>query len=378
MHSLLSSRADRAASRPPDFPTLRSWFAGGILLFTLLGAQWSAASAIGRSSPAAANGAGSAAGAIQPAAVVQLRKVDRLVVAEGLIESSRQATVAAQVNGVVLQTLLDAGQAVRKGQLLAVIDPREVTAGRDAAAAQVGVAESRVTDARQAWERTRSLRERNFVSQAALDQAKAALDAAEAGLRAARAGEAMAGVQQQHARVVAPQDGVIAARLVEVGELASPGRPLFIIHQPGDLRVVASFPASLPLDMRALRIASIEAPALGRTLQAGKVTVLPAADARDLSRRIRIDLDDEAGLVPGLSVKVSLALESVERLVVPTGAISWRGELATVRVQAADGRTVLRQVRLGDAFAGGWTEVLAGLSAGERVSTTTTPLRKAP
>lgn len=370
MQSLLHSRPRPADSRTRDPRALRPWFAVGMLSFALWGAQWITASAIGLTSPAAASGAGTAPG--QPATAVQLRKVDRLVVAEGLIESSRQATVAAQVNGVVVQALVDAGQSVRKGQLLAVIDPREVTAGRDAAAAQVGVADSRVADARQAWERTRSLRERNFVSQAALDQAKAALDAAEAGLRAARAGEALAGVQQQHARVVAPQDGVVAARLAEVGELASPGRPLFIIHQPGDLRVVASVPASLPLDGRMLRVAAIDAPALGRTLQAGKVTVLPAADARDLSRRIRIDLNDETGLVPGLAVKVSLALESVERLVVPTGAVTWRGELATVRVQSADGRTVLRQVRVGDAYAGGWTEVLAGLSAGERVLTTTT------
>lgn len=381
MQSLLHSRPSPAVSRTRDPRALRPWLAVGVLSVALSGAQSGAASAIGLTSPVAANGAGTAPG--QPDTTVQLRKVDRLFIAEGLIESSRQATVAAQVNGVVVQALVDAGQSVRKGQLLAVIDPREVTAGRDAAAAQVGVADSRVADARQAWERTRSLRERNFVSQAALDQAKAALDAAEAGLRAARAGEALAGVQQQHARVVAPQDGVVAARLAEVGELASPGRPLFIIHQPGDLRVVASVPASLPLEGRALRVAAIDAPVLGRTLQAGKVTVLPAADARDLSRRIRIDLNDETALVPGLAVKVSLALESVDRLVVPTGAVNWRGELATVRVQTADGRTILRQVRLGDAYAGGWTEVLAGLSAGERVltttsTTTTTTVRKTP
>lgn len=313
---------------------------------------------------------------------VQTRRVDRIVVAEGLVESSHQATVAAQVSGVVVQTLVDAGQMVRKGQLLAVIDPREVTAGRDAAAAQVGVAASRATDARQAWERTRSLRERNFVSQAALDQAKAALDAAEAGVRAARAGEALAGVQQQHARVVAPQDGVVAARLAEVGELAAPGRPLFVIHQPGDLRVVAIVPASLSPDARGLRVAAIEVPALRRALNPGVVTVLPTADARDLSRRIRVDLGQEAGLVPGMAVKVSLALETVERLVVPADAITWRGELATVRVAAGEGRMLLRQVRTGDTYAGGWVEILAGLTAGERVlsagATTNANIRQAP
>lgn len=321
---------------------------------------------------ASAQGA-SVAGVSAP---VEIRQVDRVFVAEGVVESSRQSTVAAQVNGVLVQTLVDAGQTVRKGQLLAVIDPREVAAGKDAAAAQVGVAASRLADARQAFERTRSLRERNFVSQAALDQAKAALDAAESGLRAARAGDALAGVQQQHARVTAPQDGVVAARLAEVGDLAAPGRPLFIIHQPGDLRVVASVPASLPLDARTLRVATIQVPAMGRTMPPGRVTVLPAADARDLSRRIRVDVGPASGLVPGMAAKVSIALETVERLVVPSAALSWRGDLATVRVVAADGRTLLRQVRVGDAYAGGWVEVLAGLSAGERVIVTDANIRK--
>lgn len=309
---------------------------------------------------------------------VQLRRVDRLMVAEGLVESSRQATVAAQVNGLVVQTLVDAGQPVRKGQLLAVIDPREVTAGRDAAAAQVGVAESRAADARQAWERSRALRERNFVSQAALDQAKAALDTAEAGVRAARAGETLAGVQQQHARVLAPQDGVVTARMTEAGELATPGRPLFSLHQPGDLRVVVSVPASLPLDGQAVRVAAIDLPAQKRAIAPGKLTVLPAADARDLSRRLRIDLGAEPGLVPGMAVKVSLALDTVERLVVPADAILWRGELATVRVAAAEGHSLLRQVRVGESYAGGWVEVLAGLSAGERVWAANANIRKSP
>lgn len=316
----------------------------------------------------------------RPSATVsaEVRSVDRLVMAEGLVESSRQATVAAQVSGVVVQTLVDAGQTVRKGQLLAVIDSREVTAGRDAAAAQVGVAESRVADARQGWERARSLREKNFVSQAALDQAKAALDAAEAGLRAARAGETLAGVQRQHARVVAPQDGVVTARLAEVGELAAPGRPLFFVHQPSDLRVVVSLPASLLLDVRALRISAVEVPVLGRSVAPGKVTVLPAADARDLSRRVRIDLAAEPGLVPGVPARVALALDTVERLVVPTAVVNWRGELATVRVVGADGRPTLRQVRLGDSYAGGWIEVLAGLTAGERVLPATANIRTSP
>jgi RND family efflux transporter MFP subunit len=309
---------------------------------------------------------------------VRLQRVDRLLLAEGLVESSHQATVAAQVNGLVVQTLVDAGQAVRKGQLLALIDPREVAAGRDVAQAQVGMAESRAREARQAWERTRSLRERNFVSEAALDQAKAALDTAEAGLRAARAGEALAGVQQQHARVLAPQDGIVAARLAEVGELATPGRPLFIVHQPGDLRVVVSLPASMPLDARAptIRVTAVDIPALDHSVQPGTVTLLPAVDVRDQSRRLRIDLGAEPGLVPGMAAKVSLTRETVERLAVPVSAITWRGELATVRVVAADGQQLLRQVRLGDTFAGGWIEVLSGLAAGERLLLADANIRK--
>ncbi len=291
--------------------------------------------------------------------------------ADGIIESTQQASVAAQVNGVILDTRVDAGDKVVKGQLLATIDAREVQAGRDAARAQVAAAQSRVTEARQAWERTKSLRERNFVSQAALDQARAALDSADASLKATQSGEVLAGVQQGHARVVATQDGVIAARLAEAGELAVPGRPLFVIHQPGSLRVVASVPSSVQLGVAGPRVAEVVIPALGKSVVPGKILVLPAVDSRDLSRRIRVEIDAAAGLIPGLipgmTAKVSLVLDSVERLVVPAATIVWRGDVAAVRVQSADGRPLLRQVRLGESYAGGWVEVLAGVTAGERL-----------
>jgi multidrug resistance efflux pump len=88
--------------------------------------------------------------------------------AEALVEAVNQATLAAQVSGRVVEVRVDAGQAVRKGDLLMKIDAREAKEAAAAAAAVFG-------NARAHYQRTLGLRQQGFVSQAAVDKAKADL-----------------------------------------------------------------------------------------------------------------------------------------------------------------------------------------------------------
>lgn len=304
-----------------------------------------------------------------PVVPVELRTVEDFYAADAVVEAVRQATVSAQIAGTITQFYVDAGDRVKRGQLLARIDTRETDAQVAASRAGVAQAEAAAVQARLNYERTRSLVAQNFVSQAALDKADADYKAALAALEAARAGSAQALTARSFAEVRAPIDGVVSQRLMELGELATPGKPLLALHDPGALRAVGSLPQFVLPRAAKVHKASVELPAADRIVAATRVTVLPAADARLLSTLIRADLpaDLPPGVVPGTAAKIRVPLETARKLVMPVDALIRRGELTAVHVVGADGAPQLRQVRVGPAYEGGVVEVLAGLAEGERV-----------
>ena len=314
--------------------------------------------------------AAAAVSAAQPqAATVDLREVDEVYAADAVIESLRQATVSAQISGVLTQLTVDAGDRVRRGQLLALIDTREADANVVTAGAEVVRAEAALAQAQLEYDRTKSLVAQNFVSQAALDKADADLKTARAALDAARAGTMQAVTGRSFAELRAPIDGVVSRRLMELGELASPGRGVVEIHDPAALRAVGTIPQYvLPRTARVER-AEIELPSVGKRVKAVKVTVLPAADPRLLSTQVRADLPAELppGIVPGTAAKVLVPIGRSRKLVVPAAAVVRRGELTAVYV-LVDSTRQLRQVRVGNRVDGDAVEVLAGLAAGERVA----------
>jgi RND family efflux transporter MFP subunit len=315
--------------------------------------------------------AGSPSRAQTPAAsaAVELCEVEDVYAADAVIESVRQATVSAQIAGQLTQLHVDAGDRVRRGQLLARIDTREADAQLASARAQVAQAEAALAQAQLNHERTKSLVAQNFLSQSALDKADADLKTARAALDAARAGTTQAATGRSFAELRAPIDGVVTRRLMEPGELATPGRGVVEIHDPAALRAVGTIPQFvLPRTARVER-AEVELPSLQRRIKAARVMVLPAADARLLSTQVRAELpaDVPAGIVPGTAAKVLVPIGRSQKLVVPAAAVVRRSELTAVYV-LVDGARQLRQVRVGNAVADGSVEVLAGLAAGERVA----------
>jgi RND family efflux transporter MFP subunit len=303
-------------------------------------------------------------------ATVELREVDEVYAADAIVESVRQATVSAQIAGQLTQLAVDAGDRVRRGQLLARIDTREADAQVASASAQVAQAEAALAQAKIEHDRTRSLVAQGFVSQSALDKAEADLKTARATVDAARAGTTQAATGRSFAELRAPIDGVVTRRLMEPGELATPGRGVLEIHDPAALRAVGTIPQFvLPRTARVDR-AVIELPSLQRRLTAARVTMLPAADPRLLSTQIRADLpaDAPAGVVPGTAAKVLVPIGRSRKLVVPEAAVFRRSELTAVYVLTGSGVRQLRQVRVGNRVSDDAVEVLAGLSAGERVA----------
>ncbi len=292
-------------------------------------------------------------------AAVELREIELTYPAEGVVEAVKQATLAAQAPGRVVEVRADAGDAVKQGQLLMRIDARE-------AAESYAASQATLANAKAHFERTKNLYEQKFISQAALDKA-------EADYRAARAGSGAAAASASHASIVSPLTGFVAQRHAERGEMATPGSPLITVYDPKGLRVISSIPQYKLAEVRASLRAKIEFPGSGKWIDAVKVEVLPAADPRTHTVQARAYLpanlpDSLTGVIPGMFARAHFVTGSAKKLLVPAAAVLRRGEVTAVYVIDEKNAARLRQVRLSELLAGGFHEVLAGLAAGEKVA----------
>lgn len=286
---------------------------------------------------------------------LEVREVDLAYPAEAVVEAVRQATVAAQVQGRVIEVQADAGQRVAKGQLLMRIDAREAAEGAAASQAQLAQAKA-------AYERTKSLHAQKFLSAAALDKA-------EADYKAAQAAAGASGATLTHATVTAPIAGIVAQRHAELGEMAAPGRPLVTVYDPKGLRLIANIPQYKLAEIRKSGRARVEFPETGLWLDAARVEILPTADVRSHTVTARLYLPEGVeNVIPGMAARAHFVTGGGKKLTVPPKAVLRRGEVTGVYVVDAQGMPRLRQVRLGEMLGNGELEVLAGLAAGERVS----------
>lgn len=325
----------------------------------------------------AADPAPASAGPQVPVVAVGAQAVAGSAEFDGSLQAVRQSVLSAQASGRIATLSVKAGDRVKAGQVLAVIDDRATQAGVAQAQAGVAQADANLANAKAAYERTRDLRAQGFIAQAALDTALAQYKAAQAGAAAARAGQTQASVAQGFTRLTAPWDGWVLATHAEAGALAMPGAPIVTVYAPQPIRAVVYVPASQQaLALQAGKI-EVQLPGTDRWVAPVSKTTVPAADPVSQTVEWRLNLSDAdgAGQVPGRQVKVrfvgSAAQTAPQRLVVPATALLRRGELTGVYVVTAKGDAAkgfaLRAVRTG-ATHGEGVEVLAGLKAGDQVA----------
>jgi RND family efflux transporter MFP subunit len=307
-----------------------------------------------------------------PVAPAQVTTVGSGFEMDGVIQPVKQSTVSAQASGRIVTLAVKAGEPVRAGQLLATIDDRETQTGMQRSKAQVAQAQAELRNAQANFDRTRDLLAKGFISAAAMDTADAQLKSAQANRDQAVAGERQSGLTQGFTRVTAPFDAFVLQTLSEVGDLAFPGKPLLVIYAPLPLRAVVQVPVSRSVQVQASAAVEVQLRAADGALQwfrPAQVNHLPAADAVSQTVEWRLELPATAakGLLPGQQVRVRFAAGQAQRLVIPASAVLRRGELTAVYV-ASDKGFSLKAIRLGVEHGSQGVEVLAGLSATDRVA----------
>ena len=319
----------------------------------------------------------------------------------GTVEARRSWMVGPTVPGRVLSVKVDVGDIVKKGQLLAEMDPVDLDerlGALDAALARAGstqtAALAQVADATARRElatinakRNQDLAAQNFISPGALESRMQEKASAEAALQAAMANLAGAGQdinrqkaeraallqQRSNVRLLAPTDGVVTTRDAEAGSTVVAGQPVLRMIDPGSLwvklRVDQGRSVGLGTDLKASIVLRSQphTPLNGRV---ARVELLADTVTEERIAQVAFDaLPAGSAITPsvGEMAEVTLQLPTTEKsLVVPNASIQRvQGQTGVWRLE--DGKPVFAAVRLGANNLEGQVQILDGLAAGDTV-----------
>ncbi len=299
----------------------------------------------------------------------------------GTIHAHESAVLSAQVMGRVQQVLVHEGDSVKAGQTLAVLDDASMRASVDQAQAaakavegQQAAAQSQADLAQSTLVRYQQLQAQKSVSPQEMDEvsrraqaAAAQVQAIHAQAQAAQAQETSARTMLGYTRIRAPFGGIVTARMVDPGALASPGVPLLQVDSAGALELQTTVDESVISHVRKGMAIPITVDAAPGTAISGTVSeIVPAADPSSHSFLVKIALPHSAQLRAGMYGTAAIPTGSHQAILVPRSAVLLRGSLNCAYVLDADGIAQLRYITLGSTQ-GSMVEVLSGVSPGEKL-----------
>jgi multidrug efflux system membrane fusion protein len=318
--------------------------------------------------------------AAQPPRPVLVVRADAAVgpVADGLtayageIRAREETTLSFRIGGKVIRREVDVGDRVRRGDLLAELDPGDLQLQVESLQAQRIAADAQLARARADHARIVSLAKDQLVSRSSLDQQTAALRAAEGQAHAARAQFDLARNQSGYSQLRAPQDGIIANRQIEAGQVVDAGKGAFTLAVDGGREVAFALPETTIRDFGVGQPVVIELWSVQGQRLSGRIReIAPAADAQTRTYAARATLD------PGIAQRIDLgqsarvyipAAQNGDVMRLPLSAVH-RGDNDTTVVWVVDPKTpkVRRvPVRIGPYAATGVT-VLSGLESADWV-----------
>lgn len=304
--------------------------------------------------------------AVRTVAVAPAAMADQVEVT-GSLHGAREAVLSAKVMGTVTSIRKTAGESVRRGETIIVLDDREVAGNIAQAEGALAQARAAAALAGSNLQRFEQLKEKGAASQLELDQARYAHETAQGAVRQAEGAVATAGSYRASAQVPAPFDGQIVDRMIEVGDMAAPGRPLMRVEDVTTLRLHVSLAETQAGAAAVGAAVEVGVPSLpGRSWTGTVAEVVPAVDPATRTQLVKIDLPQDAALRSGLFARARFTTGERQVISIPKDSLVRRGGMTGVYI--ADGnRAAFRLVELSDAQSGDTIEVLSGLKAGDRV-----------
>lgn len=287
----------------------------------------------------------------------------------------QQADVGSKTTGYLDAVLVDRGDLVKKGQLLALVRPAELADQLTAAKSSVAQAQASAALAKSNLERAQALAPKGLVSQQELQNATTAAAASEAQLQSAQAQLGVVATRLGETRLEAPFDGVVLTRRLDAGALVSAGSSVVLTVARVDVvRVFVAVNERQAPQLKLGQLARVRFDAFpGRDFEGKVERLAPGFDplTRTLDAEVHLP-NAERLLKPGMYGRAALELDRhPNALVLPVEALQLSGGRSFVFV--LDGEVVRRrEVRTGEALSDGGAEsleVISGLEAGTTVVT---------
>ena len=358
----------------------------------IVAAGTAALSIIASAGCSAPRAAGAPADAVEPIAVIAVQvamtDVATPIDSGGVVQARTTAAITTRILAPVREVRVLPGDQVRKGQTLVVLDGEDLAAaaraarsaalaagqGATAAAAELQAAEAGLALARVSQDRIAGLQAKRSATAQELDEATATLRSAEArvagasaralqaasAVEGARAASDQASTTESFATIAAPFDGMVTEKIVEPGNMASPGMALLRLEDTRGFRLEVRVDESRVGQIRNGESVPVFLGAGTSAITGRVVEVSRAVDADARAFLVKIALPDVPGLRSGEFGKARFGGSPRRALTVPSSAIVRRGQLTSVFV-VDNSRARVRLVHLSE------SEVLAGLTESEVV-----------
>jgi RND family efflux transporter MFP subunit len=310
----------------------------------------------------------------------------------GTVRSINEIEIIPRIIARILEINVRSGDLVKKGQVIARLDAKDLSAvvsqGEEqlqAASAGISAADEQVKAARSALDlaekelnRTRALFEKNAAAKRDFDMAQNNYRQAESGLQQAlqqkRAAKANYSAAEQsikqaeaglaYATIISPINGVVAERLADPGDLGNPASMILRIFDPESLMLEVPVRESLVSEITLDSVVKYQVPALKREYEGIVREIVPAVDPKTRTFLVKICIENSKGLMPGMFGRLTVPLnKNRNRVLVPESAIHRTGQLESVS-EIIDGKILRRQIRT-IPTSGSMREVVSGLKDGQ-------------
>jgi RND family efflux transporter MFP subunit len=308
--------------------------------------------------------------AIQPVLLARVKagSAETAAVFAGEVKPRHEADLAFRIGGKVVVRAVDIGSRVRKGQVLARLDPSDVGLQADASRAALAAAEAEHTFAKTEFERYQHLHGEKFVSASALEQKRNVFNASRARLDQARAQLAVTQNQANYATLVAPDNGVITAVTAEAGQVVASGQAVFKLAREEEREVAISVPENRLRELERAREIGVFLWANPQKVYPARVReIAPAVDPVTRTFAVRVSiLDRDPAIQWGMTATVGLrGAGAADAVLIPLPALYRRdGDPAVWVYDAASRRVTLRPVKIAQ-FREDGVVVASGLADGE-------------
>jgi len=285
--------------------------------------------------------------------VLQAVDVDARYVTSGTVTSDHRVSISSRISGYIRKLSVREGDRVKKGQVLVRVDPVNARQG-------LIQAEADLADAKADLKRYESLFRDHAASKQQLDRVRLRY-------KVARSQAAQARNQLGYAEVVSPVNGVVVEKRLSKGDLAQPGATILTLEDPASLLVKTYVSEQYVSGIHAGDKVEVDIPSMQRRIVGVVRQVVEAADAVSHQFLIKIALNNDSAVHPGMYAQVGFSIGTRKTLMLPMVAVVERAGLHGVYIVDEKSIVHYRQIRIGQQR-GDKVEFLAGLHDGDVIA----------